>query len=99
LGKFWRVLQCKILVYFKTIWPVLLLFEIFYGHSVYYVVIWYIFSVLVFCTWKNLATLLESLPAHTLWPLMTWRWHFFPPKMRPFKNCVFFCNGSNSFAN
>jgi hypothetical protein len=31
--------------------------EIFYGHLVYFVVIWYIFSVLVFCTKKNLATL------------------------------------------
>jgi hypothetical protein len=26
-----------------TIWPVLLLLEIFYGHLVYFVVIWYIY--------------------------------------------------------
>jgi hypothetical protein len=31
--------------------------EIFNGHLVYFVVIWYIFAVLVFCTKKNLATL------------------------------------------
>jgi hypothetical protein len=30
---------------------------IFYGHLVEFVVIWYIFPVLVFCTKKNLATL------------------------------------------
>jgi hypothetical protein len=53
-GKFWRVLQWKILVYFMTIWSIL---EIFNGHFVYYVVIWYIFPGLVFCTMKNLATL------------------------------------------
>jgi hypothetical protein len=33
----------KILVYFMTIWSILLLFEIFYGHLVHFVVIWYIF--------------------------------------------------------
>jgi hypothetical protein len=36
LGKFWRVLKWKILVYFITIWSILLLLE-------YFVVIWYIF--------------------------------------------------------
>jgi hypothetical protein len=34
-------------------------FGIFYGHLVHFVVIWYIFPVLVFCTKKNLATLLS----------------------------------------
>jgi hypothetical protein len=43
LGKFWRVLQWKILAYFMTIWFILLLLEMFYGHLVYFVVIWYIF--------------------------------------------------------
>jgi hypothetical protein len=42
-GKFWRILQWKNLVYFMTIWFILLLLEIFYGHLVYLVVIWYIF--------------------------------------------------------
>jgi hypothetical protein len=41
-GKFWRVLQWKILVYFYDILVYYL--EIFYGHLVYFVVIWYIFS-------------------------------------------------------
>jgi hypothetical protein len=36
LGKFWRVLQLKMLVYFMDIW------------YVYFVVIWHIFPVLVF---------------------------------------------------
>jgi hypothetical protein len=44
LGKFWRVLKWKILVYFMTIWSILLLLEIFYVHLVYFVVIWYNFS-------------------------------------------------------
>jgi hypothetical protein len=42
LGKFGRVLQWKILVDFMTIWSMLLLLEIFYGHFVYFVFIWYI---------------------------------------------------------
>jgi hypothetical protein len=44
LGKFWRVLQWKILVYFMTIWSILRPLEIFYGNLAYFVVIWYIFS-------------------------------------------------------
>jgi hypothetical protein len=43
LGKFWRVLPRKTLVYFMTIWSILRHLEIFYGHLVYFVVIWYIF--------------------------------------------------------
>jgi hypothetical protein len=31
------------LVYFMTIWSLLRPLEIFYGHSVYFVVFWYIF--------------------------------------------------------
>jgi hypothetical protein len=54
LGKFWRVLQWKMLVYFRTIWSILRPLEIFYGQVVYFVFIWYI---LVCCTEKNLATL------------------------------------------
>jgi hypothetical protein len=40
-----------------TIWSLLLPLEIFYGHLVYFMVIWYIFPRFVFCTKKNLATL------------------------------------------
>jgi hypothetical protein len=43
LGKLWRVLRWKMLVYFTAIWYVLWSFGIFYGHLVYFVVIWYIF--------------------------------------------------------
>jgi hypothetical protein len=43
LGKFWRALLWKILVYFLTIWSILRPLEIFYGHLVYFVLIWYIF--------------------------------------------------------
>jgi hypothetical protein len=57
LGTFWRVLQWKVLAYFRTIWSILRPLEIFYGRLVYYVVIWYFFPVLVSCTKKNLATL------------------------------------------
>jgi hypothetical protein len=60
LGKFWRVLQWKILVYFKTVWSILLSFEIFYGHLVYFMYVWsfgIFFPDLVFGTKNNLATL------------------------------------------
>jgi hypothetical protein len=64
LGKFWRVLQWKMLVYFMSILSTLRPWKIFCGHLVYFVAIWYIlwsfgvfFPVLVYCTKKNLATL------------------------------------------
>jgi hypothetical protein len=60
LGKFWRVLQWKMLVYFRDTWSILRSFVIFYWHLVYFVVIWYNFPVLVFCTKKYLATLVAS---------------------------------------
>jgi hypothetical protein len=43
LGKFWKALLRKILVYFMTIWSMLWPLEIFYIHLVYFVVILYIF--------------------------------------------------------
>jgi hypothetical protein len=52
LGKFWMVLQLKMLEHFMAIWPILW-YSVF-GHSVY-------FSVLVFCNKKHLATLLFCL--------------------------------------
>jgi hypothetical protein len=59
LSQFWRVFLWKILVYFMTIWCILLSLEIF-------IAIWYIFGnlvyfwhVLVFWTKKNLATLVQ----------------------------------------
>jgi hypothetical protein len=74
LGKFWRVLQWKMLVYFTDIWSILRSFVIFYGHLVHFTVfchiLWtfgivrgnlvYFFPVLVFCTKKNLATLVRN---------------------------------------
>jgi hypothetical protein len=57
LGKFWRVLQWTMLVYFMAIWSILRSFGIFYGHLIYFVAIRYIFPVLLCCTKKNLATL------------------------------------------
>jgi hypothetical protein len=50
LGKFGMVLQWKMLVNFLP-------FDLFYGYLAYFVVIWYIFPVLVFCTKKYQATL------------------------------------------
>jgi hypothetical protein len=32
LGTFWRVLQCKMSVYFMAIWPIIRPFDKFYGH-------------------------------------------------------------------
>jgi hypothetical protein len=40
MGKFWGVLQWKILVYFMTIWSILRPLEMFYGHLLYFVVIY-----------------------------------------------------------
>jgi hypothetical protein len=57
LGKFWKVLQLKMLVIFMSISSILWPNGIFYGHLVHFVVIWYMFHVLVYCTEKNLATL------------------------------------------
>jgi hypothetical protein len=49
------------LVYFMTIWSILLSLEIFYGHWKYFTAIWYIFGnlvhFLVCCAKINLATL------------------------------------------
>jgi hypothetical protein len=56
LGKFWWVLLWKILVYFMTIWSLLRPLEIFYGHLVYFVVIWFIFPRFGILDQKNLAT-------------------------------------------
>jgi hypothetical protein len=53
LGKFWRVLQWKMLVYFMVYFTAIQ----FYGRFVYFVVIWFLFSVLVYCAKKNLAAL------------------------------------------
>jgi hypothetical protein len=55
LGKFWRVLEWKILVSFMTIWSVLRPLEILNGNLVYFVVIWYIFP-----RFGDLATLLPA---------------------------------------
>jgi hypothetical protein len=41
-GKFWRVLQWKMMVYLTAIWSISLPFGIFFGHLVYFMVIWYI---------------------------------------------------------
>jgi hypothetical protein len=37
LGKFWRALECKTLVYSKTLWNILRPFSIFHGH---WVILW-----------------------------------------------------------
>jgi hypothetical protein len=50
LGKFWRVLQWKMLLYFKAVWYI-------YCYLVYFTVVWYISSLLVRFTKTNLATL------------------------------------------
>jgi hypothetical protein len=57
LGKFWRALDWKMLIYFMAIWNILRTFDIIYSLLSRFVVIWYIFPVLVSRTKKNLATL------------------------------------------
>jgi uncharacterized Tic20 family protein len=60
MGKFYRLWQWKMLVYFIAVWSILRPFGIFCGHLVYFMVSWYDFPVLVYCTKKNLATLLRT---------------------------------------
>jgi hypothetical protein len=43
LGKFWRVLQWKVLVYFTAIWSILRLFGIFCGHLEYFMVMYLLY--------------------------------------------------------
>jgi hypothetical protein len=43
LGKLWRALQWKMLVYFMAIWSILWLVGICCGQLVYFKVVWYIF--------------------------------------------------------
>jgi hypothetical protein len=57
LGKVWRITQRKMLIYFMSIRYILRPFAKFYGHLVYFLVIWYILHILVICSKKNLATL------------------------------------------
>jgi hypothetical protein len=61
LGKFWRALQWKMIVYLMGFGPILRPFDTFWGHLVYFVVPKLVdfFPVLVFCTKKNLATLTQ----------------------------------------
>jgi hypothetical protein len=44
LGKMFRALDWKMLIYFMAIWSILWIFGIFYDHLVQFVFIWYIFS-------------------------------------------------------
>jgi hypothetical protein len=61
LGKFWRFLKWKMLVYFMTIWSILWLFGLFYGHLVYFTAIYVVyFCRMVCCIMKNLATLYQK---------------------------------------
>jgi hypothetical protein len=45
LGKFWRVLDLKMLIYFLNICNILQVFGIFYDHLVHFVFIWNTISV------------------------------------------------------
>jgi hypothetical protein len=60
LCKFGKVLQWKMLVLFVSIWSILRPNGLFYGPLVHFVLIWNIFTVLICCTEKNLATLLTT---------------------------------------
>jgi preprotein translocase subunit SecY len=43
LGKFWRYLEGKIVIYFMAILNILRTFGIFYNHLVHFMFIWFIF--------------------------------------------------------
>jgi hypothetical protein len=71
LGKFWRTLDMKMLIYFMAIWNILQTFEIFCDNLVHFVLFWYIFTALVYCVKKNLAILSGSL-LDKLFPSLGW---------------------------
>jgi hypothetical protein len=52
MGKRFRALYWKMLIYLVPIWNILLTFWIFYDHLLYFLFIGYIFPVLVSCTKK-----------------------------------------------
>jgi hypothetical protein len=58
--RYQRDLQWLTLIYFIAVWSILRPFGICCGHLVYSLVIWYTFPVLVYCTNKNLATVVGS---------------------------------------
>jgi uncharacterized membrane protein YiaA len=67
----------------RRCWSILRPFGLFYGYLVYFVTLWYIFSlfgtffpVLVYCTMKNLATLVRVVRTRreTRRELQTFRW-------------------------
>jgi hypothetical protein len=60
LGKFWRVLQWKMLVYFMNILSLVRSFDTFNGYLVFLWQVGMFFSVLVYCINKNLATMVGS---------------------------------------
>jgi hypothetical protein len=60
-GKYWRVFDCKMFIYFMAIWNILRTFGIFYDSLVHFLFIWYIFSGFGFTQQKNLATLVTTL--------------------------------------
>jgi hypothetical protein len=75
LGMFWRAFEWKMLVYFIPFWYILLSFVTFYVHLF---ILWSIGTfqtVLVCCTKKNLATLLESGKRHDLSKRPFSKWH------------------------
>jgi hypothetical protein len=61
------------LVYFGFIWYIFSLFGIFFP-------IWYIFPYLVYCTKKNLATLLMGTHWHLFWGQLFCSWEQQPPR-------------------
>jgi hypothetical protein len=63
LGKFWRALDWKLLIYFMVIWNILHTFGIFYHHLLHVVFMWYIFSGL-----GNIYKEKSGNPALQFWP-------------------------------
>jgi hypothetical protein len=74
LGKFWKVLQWKILVFFMALLSILRPIVIFYGHLVHFVDIWYVFPRFWYVVprkiWQPCSVDSLSIPAFTqdVWP-------------------------------
>jgi hypothetical protein len=53
LGKFWRALDWKMMIFFMAIWNILQTFLICYDRLAHFVFIWYIFPGLVLCMYEE----------------------------------------------
>jgi hypothetical protein len=60
LGKFWRALDWKMLIYIMAIWNILQTFGVFYDHLVHFFLFWYHVPRKIWQSWLKLTTFLAE---------------------------------------